>query len=455
MPSFLQAAALIAPIISYITYRHLTSGPFSSMTFTLMGNIGPTSIPVQGFVDERFKNTYDIFIDHFKKGYNVGAGLSVYVDGHQVIDLQAGWQDPTKEIKYTKNTLQMVFSCSKALSSIVIAQLVEKGLLSYDEKISTYWPEFAKGNKENVTISDLMRHMAGVGALDQPLSLANVTDPKVFADLLASQPHNFDGVPTHAYHAITQGWYQNEIIRRVTGGKTIDDFAREYNTQYGIEWYFKPDLTEGVNVDRVSPIYEKPMIYQLYDLINILFNPFTDKNLLKNVLNKHSIFHKTLTYPKIDQTGGVMHSNDPIRRAIEAPSYSGHTNANSIAKLAAMMANKGKAIVPGEPDLMSEKTFDEARAYVANESDLVFCGFPMCNLKGGMIAFENRLYLDDMDEESQFEGGFGAGGSLFLYNIKYNIAIGYVTNSYLEHLPPDMRTTSIVQSILKSVKSQK
>jgi hypothetical protein len=40
--------------------------------------------------------------------------------------------------------------------AIIIAQLVEQGLLDYDERISTYWPEFAQGNKENVTLVDLV-----------------------------------------------------------------------------------------------------------------------------------------------------------------------------------------------------------------------------------------------------------------------------------------------------------
>lgn len=38
----------------------------------------------------------------------------------------------------------------------MVAQLVDKGVLSYDEKIATYWPEFAQGNKENVTLGNLV-----------------------------------------------------------------------------------------------------------------------------------------------------------------------------------------------------------------------------------------------------------------------------------------------------------
>lgn len=43
--------------------------------------------------------------------------------------------------------------------AIIIAQLVEQGLLDYNERISNYWPEFAQGNKENVTLGDLVRNI--------------------------------------------------------------------------------------------------------------------------------------------------------------------------------------------------------------------------------------------------------------------------------------------------------
>lgn len=38
----------------------------------------------------------------------------------------------------------------------MIAQLVERGYLSYDEKVIHYWPEFGQGNKMNVTLGDLV-----------------------------------------------------------------------------------------------------------------------------------------------------------------------------------------------------------------------------------------------------------------------------------------------------------
>ncbi|KAL0579434.1 hypothetical protein ABG067_008640, partial [Albugo candida] len=84
--------------------------------------------------------------------------------------------------------------------------------------------------------------MSGVGALDNPLSLKDASDQKVFSDILARQPHNFDGKPVHSYHAVTQGWFINELLRRVDPQqRTVDGFAREFQEKWNVEWYLKPD----------------------------------------------------------------------------------------------------------------------------------------------------------------------------------------------------------------------
>lgn len=138
----------------------------------------PTNIPIHGYVDDDYKEVYDLFSNNFKRGQDIGASVSAYVNGRKILSLQGGWQDIEEKVAYTNKSLQMVFSTSKILVKkklcnllsfysftkkiiifkgvVVIAQLVEQGLLAYDEKISTYWPEFAQGNKENVTLCELV-----------------------------------------------------------------------------------------------------------------------------------------------------------------------------------------------------------------------------------------------------------------------------------------------------------
>ena len=44
--------------------------------------------------------------------------------------------------------------------------LVDRGLLDYDEKVFTYWPEFAKNGKDNIRLCDVLRHESGLSSFN-------------------------------------------------------------------------------------------------------------------------------------------------------------------------------------------------------------------------------------------------------------------------------------------------
>ena len=49
-------------------------------------------------------------------------------------------------------------SNSKTISAIVFARMRQEGHLDYDEKVSTYWPEFAQNGKGDILVCDVLRH---------------------------------------------------------------------------------------------------------------------------------------------------------------------------------------------------------------------------------------------------------------------------------------------------------
>lgn len=127
-----------------------------------------------------------------------------------------------------------------------------------------------------------------------------------------------------------------------------------------------------------------------------------------------------------------------------------------MAKLGAMMANRGKAIVEGEPDLFTkESTYKEATTFIGAEVDAVFPYLSLINLRGGFMIFPNENFFELSDNSTNFVGGAGAGGSLFVWNDKYNIAIAYAMNGYSDAIGPDIRAISIARSVFDIVKKQK
>lgn len=174
-----------------------------------------------------------------------------------------------------------------------------------------------------------MRHTSGVASLDNPISFQEASDPDILADILAKQPHNFDGKPIHAYHAITQGWYQNEIIRRVDPQRrTIGSIVNEYKDKWGSEWYLKPEATEGLDLKRIAPFYQEPKYRQLYPALKMLLNP-SESSFFWNIFDKKSLFHRSAVNALMDQEQNLCNTNK-THRTVENPAYSAYTNSDSV-----------------------------------------------------------------------------------------------------------------------------
>jgi CubicO group peptidase (beta-lactamase class C family) len=58
-----------------------------------------------------------------------------------VVDLWGGWRDPASASPWQEDTLVTVFSTTKG---VALAVAHSRGLFDYDEKVATYWPEFAQ-----------------------------------------------------------------------------------------------------------------------------------------------------------------------------------------------------------------------------------------------------------------------------------------------------------------------
>src|SRR3954469_2010017 len=91
-----------------------------------------------------------------------GGALTVRLRGETVVDLMAGYADRAHTRPWTPETLAISFSTTKGVAPTVIHRLADRGLLDSAEPVAAYWPEFAAGGKERVTVRELMTHRAGL-----------------------------------------------------------------------------------------------------------------------------------------------------------------------------------------------------------------------------------------------------------------------------------------------------
>ncbi|KAJ3061227.1 hypothetical protein HK102_009189, partial [Quaeritorhiza haematococci] len=230
-PSHRTVSAILIAVLAVLITRFYTAGIFTprscAFTFNL---VGCPTWPVHGFVAEGFESVKEAFEENFLDGNEVGASFVAYVGGEKVAELYGGYFDDrfSEDALYNNQSLQLVFSSTKVVTSIVIAYLVDKNLLNYSSKVSTYWPEFAQNGKENVTIGDVLGHRSGISWLNPPTpTLEDLEDFDGFGQRLAAEPHKFNGTTIQGYHATTRGWILNQIVYRATNGRTIGSILRE------------------------------------------------------------------------------------------------------------------------------------------------------------------------------------------------------------------------------------
>jgi CubicO group peptidase (beta-lactamase class C family) len=109
----------------------------------------------------------------------------------------------------------VVHSASKGLAAMTLAVAHSRGWLDYDARVSAYWPEFAQQGKDHITVRQLLAHQAGLFAIEEPVDRGVVADLDALAVVLARQKPAWEPGTRQAYHALTLGFYEGELLRRV------------------------------------------------------------------------------------------------------------------------------------------------------------------------------------------------------------------------------------------------
>src|SRR3954462_6838012 len=106
---------------------------------------------IQGTVADGFEAVREEFAAvSTGEGGDYAAQLVAHVDGERVVDL---WTGP----EITADSLTGVFSSTKGAAHLVVALLVQDGVLDLDQRVSHYWPEFGAAGKAAITLRGAAR----------------------------------------------------------------------------------------------------------------------------------------------------------------------------------------------------------------------------------------------------------------------------------------------------------
>jgi CubicO group peptidase (beta-lactamase class C family) len=169
----------------------------------------------EGLVSRGFESVREAFAANFARRDELGGACCVYHRGEKVVDLWGGIRHKETGEPWEHDTMVIVHSATKGLAAMTLAMAHSRGWLDYEERVCAYWPEFAQQGKERITVRQLLAHQAGLFAFDEPVDRSVVADLDRLPVVLARQKPAWEPGTRQAYHALTLGFYEGELLRRV------------------------------------------------------------------------------------------------------------------------------------------------------------------------------------------------------------------------------------------------
>ena len=199
-----------------------------------------------------YEDVAEAFERNFTERGELGAAFAAYHRGELVVDLWGGTADPETGRASDRDTVHLMFSGTKGLTSACILLLVQRGRLQLDDPVSRYWPEFGAEGKERTTIAQVLSHQARLAWVE--VGYADLFDHDAMAAHLAAQAPASDPRAGFMYHAVTWGWLLDELVRRVDGRTVGQFFADEFAAPLGLDvWIGLPEELHWRAATMVAP----------------------------------------------------------------------------------------------------------------------------------------------------------------------------------------------------------
>lgn len=370
--------------------------------------------PISGYCAPGFEPVRDAFAQNFSKELECGAGFSVIKDGELIIDLVGGFTNRKKDTPWSHDTLIPVFSCTKAISAIVIAHLAEQDLIGYNQKVASLWPEFAAHGKGDLSIAQVLSHQSGLSGITDPdWTPADWFDTEKTCAQLAAQKPIWEPGTASGYHPVTYGYLVGEIARRADqGGRTLGQIlAQDLCAPAAIDFHIGTPASEHHRcADLIKP-------RTLADLGEI--NPAT----------------KAAFMEKWSSTGGKSVAE---WRAFEIPSTNGHGTAKAMAQIMGVLLNGD---IEGTKVLSEDLVHAIAQPRISGPN--LVLPFDISFAAGIMNNTPNFFYGPN---ESTL-GHSGWGGSCTFADPTEALSAAYVMNKQSNALLGDERPLQLIKAL--------
>jgi len=369
------------------------------------------------------------FEANFSRGREVGAALSVWQDGQEILNLCGGFCDAARQIPWQPGTLVLIWSATKGMASACALHALDSAGLGLETRVSEIWPAFAGGGKAEITVGQVLSHSAGLGALDR--TDLSVLDHDGVAGAIEKQIPFREAVGSPGYGPRTFGFLADEIVRRLSGGVPLGSYWRtHFADPLGLDLWIGLPAEHHHRAAPVLPARAVP--------------PGAGGAFLEALARPDSLTKKAFSSPGGLQAVSAM--NTPAARSASLPSMGGIGSASALAKFYAMLALGG---VWRGRRFLGEKPVSWMMARLSQGFDKVL---------QIDTSFSAGFMMDAVDSSGQKArsllgpsprafGHPGAGGSLGFADPDSGIGFGYVMNQMEAGVLPGERAVAIVDSL--------
>jgi len=385
---------------------------------------------VEGFVSRGFEAVREAFADNFARRRELGGACCVYRRGEEVVDLWGGARNKRTGEPWERDTMVIVYSATKGLAAMTLAIAHSRGWLDYEERVCTYWPEFAQHGKAQITVRQLLAHQAGLYVLDEPVDRSLAADLDRLAVVLARQKPAWEPGTRQAYHGITLGFYESELLRRLDPQhRSLGQFFHdEIASPLGLDVYIR--LPEDIPNGRLATMTRPTWLE--------LFHGFPLR-LALDTMNRRSKISQALR-------GSELPHDEPrvYARNLEVPSGGAVGTARAIAHAYSVFATGGRELgLRSETlELLSAPAVAPTRGF-----------YDEC-LKGHGIQFSLGFMKSSpalpFGSPRAF-GSPGAGGALGFADPVTGVGYAYVTNRMGTRLAGDLRDVALRDALFSCI----
>jgi CubicO group peptidase (beta-lactamase class C family) len=372
------------------------------------------AVELQGTCVVQFEPVRAAFERHFEEYDEVGASVGVTLRGESVVDLWGGWRDAAKTRPWQRDSVACQWAVSKSVNAMCFGMLIDRGLASYDDEVSRYWPAFAAAGKGRVTIAMLLAHQTGVTGFATAAVTEDFYAGDVSALRLAGQAPFWEPGQIAGYHPISVGILANALFRRIDGRSIQQFVVAELAQPFGL------DLSVGAPPDRPGTAAEMIPVPGGSRL-------FPEDTPARRAANN----------PPFDSAM----ANTPVFGAPDLCAVNGYSNGRSMAELYSLfMGDRSDGRV-----LVSRDVFKRATALRAEGVDVVRGSY--LRWTAGFQLNVNGLFGPNPEVVLHT----GMGGAFTLADPNAGVTLSYVPNRMGNLFDREPRRLGLVKALYESL----